>query len=74
MLGSVGCINTRHARVKAATQDSGQARLLETLLVSPLPAILILGLVQRLVVGCVKVAYAIFQAGIHDVQVLVGQR
>ena len=50
-----------------------QARLLEALLVGPLPLVLELGDVARLVVGGVEVVHAGLEAGVHQRQVLVGQ-
>ena len=46
---------------------------LKAVLVGPLPAVLELGLVRRLVVGGVQVVHPGLQAGVHDRQVLVGQ-
>ena len=73
VLGGVCCIDAAHARVKAAAQDSRQAGLLKALAVSPLPAVLEVGLVAWLIVGGVQVVDAAAQAGLHDGQVLIGQ-
>ena len=37
VLGGIGRVDARHARVESATQDGRQPRLLETLAVGPLP-------------------------------------
>ena len=47
--------------------------LLEALLVGPLPLVLELGQIRRLVVGGVEVIDPGFQAGVHQRQILVGQ-
>ena len=69
----VGGIDARDARVEPASEDRRETRPLEALLIGPLPAVLVFGLVERLVVGRVEVADAIFQARVHDVQVLIGE-
>lgn len=73
MLGCVGCIYAAYARVEAATEDGGQAGVLEAFLVGPLPAVFEVGHVLGLVVGCVQIVDAGLQTGFHDGQVLVGQ-
>ena len=69
-----GGVDIGHAGVEAAAQQRHDAALAETILVGPLPLVLELGLVQRLVIGGVQVVDARGEAGVHDVQVLVGQR
>ena len=73
VLGGVCSINAAHARVKAAAQDGRQPSLLKALAVSPLPAVLEVGLVARLIVGGIQIVNAATQAGFHDGQVLIGQ-
>ena len=66
--------NSGNARVEAAAEDSGQPRLLEALAVSPLPAILKLRGVLRLVVGSIHIGDAAGKARVHDVKILVRKR
>ena len=61
------------ARVEAAAEERHEARPCNVL-VRPLPGVLELGDVARLVVGGVQVVHAGLQARVHDGQVLVGQR
>ena len=61
------------AGVETGAQQGGEAGLLEALLVGPLPFVFELGGIQGLVVGRIQIMHAAFQAGIHDVQVLIGQ-
>jgi hypothetical protein len=74
VLLGVGAVDVGHARVEARAQQRHEARLLEALLVGPLPAVLELGLVGRLVVGGVEIRHAGLEARVHEHQVLVGQR
>ena len=46
---------------------------LEALLIGPLPGVFELGGIERLVVGGVQIVHAGLQAGVHDVQILVGE-
>ena len=62
-----------HARVEAAAEQAHDPARGEALLVGPLPLVLELGLVRRLVVGGIEVVDAGLEAGVHDRQVLVGQ-
>ena len=73
MLGGVGRIDATDARVEATAEDGGQACLLEAVLVGPLPGILEVCLVLRLVVRRVEIVTAACQTGVHDGQVLIGQ-
>lgn len=73
VLGVVGGEHVRRAGIETAAQQRHQARLLEALSVGPLPGILELRHVPRLIVGGVEVMHARFQAGVHDRKVLVGQ-
>ena len=74
VLGGVGREDGRHARVEAAAEDRREARGLEAVLVGPLPRILEVGFVLGLVVGRVEVVASALQAGVHDRQILIGQR
>ena len=73
MLGGIGSVDARYARVEAAAENSGEAGLFEAFLVCPLPGILKVCLVLRLVVGRVEVGAPALQAGFHDCEVLVGE-
>ena len=71
VLGGIGREDSRHTRIETATEDCRQTGLLEAILVSPLPRILELGLILRLVVGRIEVVATTLEAGIHDRQVLI---
>ena len=73
MLGSVCGEHLAHARVEATAEDGGEPCLLESVAVSPLPAVLKVGLVLGLIVGGVEIVDAAGQTGIHDGQILIGQ-
>ena len=73
VLGSIGGVGLGHARVKATAEEGHDAFLLKALVVSPLPAILKLGFVLRLVVGSIHVVGPCLKAGIHDGQILIGK-
>ena len=73
VLLGVGAEDVGHAGVEARAEEGGEAGLLEALAVGPLPGVLELGEVGRLVVGRVDVVDAGVEAGVHQVEVLVGQ-
>ncbi len=73
-LGGQGGVDVGDARIEAGAEQRHQPLFLEALLVGPLPGIFKLGGIERFVVGGVQVIHAGFQAGIHDVQILVGER
>ena len=73
VLGGVCGEDAGHAGVKAAAEDGAESGLLKALAVGPLPGVLKVGLVLRLVVGGVEIVAAAGQTGIHDGQVLIGQ-
>ena len=73
VLGSIGRIDAAHARVEATSEDGAQSGLLEALFVGPLPGILEMRLVARLIVGGVEIVASASQAGLHDCEVLVRQ-
>ena len=72
MLGCVGGEDARDTGVEATAEDSRQPCFLEALLIGPLPAVLKLRFVQRLIVRRVEVVDTGLQAGIHDMEILVG--
>ena len=73
MLGCVGRVHARHARIESAAENGGQPGLLKTLAVSPLPTVFEVCHILWLIVCSVKVVHAALQAGIHDCKVLVWQ-
>ena len=73
VLGGVCRVHAGDARVESAAEDGGQAGVLETLLVGPLPAVFKMGHVFRFVVGRVQIVAPRLQASLHDGQVLIRQ-
>ena len=73
VLGGIGGVDAAHARVEATTEDGAQAGLLESLLVGPLPRVLEVGLVFRLIVGGVEIVASAGEACLHDGEVLIGE-
>ena len=73
MLGGISSIDTADTRVEATAEDSRQTSLFETILVGPLPGVLEVCFVLRLVVGRIEVVAATSQTGVHNRQVLIGQ-
>ena len=67
-------VDIGHAGVESAAEERGDALLAEAVAVRPLPAVFEVRDVRRLVVGGVDVIDSGFEAGVHDVEVLVGQR
>ena len=74
LLLRVGAEDIGDAGIKAAAQNRHQALGFELVVIRPLPFVSELGFFLRLVVGGVHIMHARFQAGVHDGQVLVGQR
>ena len=74
MFERVGGVNIRHARIESAAEQRGESCVLELVLVSPLPVVFKLRHIARLVVCGVDVMHASFEAGVHDGEILVGQR
>ena len=73
MLCRVGCEDGRHAWVEATAEDGHEPLLLEAVVVCPLPAVLEVCLILRLVVRRVKIVHATLKASIHNRQILVGK-
>ena len=71
MLGSIGSEDRSHAWVEATAEDSGEASFLETLTISPLPAVFEVRFILWLVVGSVHIVDTSFETGIHDGEVLI---
>ena len=63
-----------HPRIEARTEQRHDPRLFEAIMVGPLPAILELGFVLRLVISGVEIVHTRFKAGVHHWKVLVRQR
>ena len=74
VLLQIGCEHAGDAGVKARTQQGCKARILETVLIGPLPMIFELCDIKWLVVRGVHVMHASGKAGVHDVEVLVWKR
>ena len=72
VLLGVGAEDVGHAGVEARAEEGGEASLLEACAVGPLPGVFELREVGRLVVGRVDVVDAGVEAGVHQVEVLVG--
>ena len=73
MLGSISCIDTGYAGVETTPQDGAKTSPLETLAVSPLPAVFKVSLILRLVVGGIHIVTTCLQASLHDGEVLIRQ-
>ncbi len=73
MLCGIRHEHCRHTRVEPASENCGQTCLLETLAVSPLPAIFEMSLILRLIVGGVEIVDATLKACLHDGQILIGE-
>jgi len=70
-------IGTKHVggtRVETAAKQSHNVGVFVTILIIPLPFVLELSRVERLVVGGVHVIDTCFEASIHDGQILVRKR
>ena len=65
------CENIGDAGVEAGAEQGGEARLLETLLIGPLPAVFKFGHIFGLVVGGVEVVNTRSQTGFHQRQILI---
>ena len=73
VLGGISREDGRDTRVETAAEDGREAGGLEAVLIGPLPRVLEVRLVARLVVGRVEVVAAAFEAGVHDREVLIRQ-
>ena len=73
MLGGIGGEDACNTGVEATAEDSCQAGIFKALLVSPLPRVLEVSLVLRLVVGGVEIRASASQTCLHDGEVLIGQ-
>ena len=73
MFGGIGGKYSGYARIEPASENGRQTGLFEAVFIRPLPAVFILRLIERFIVGRIQIADAVFQAGIHDVQILIRQ-
>ena len=73
VLLGVGAEHVGHAGVEAGAEQGAESGILEFLLVGPLPFVFEMRVVRRFVVGGVQIVHARFKAGVHDVQILIGQ-
>ena len=71
MLGCIGGEDAGYTWVETAAEDSAETCLLELILVSPLPRVLEVSLVLRLIVSGIHIVATASQTGIHDGEVLV---
>ena len=69
----IGGEDVSNAGVKTAAEQRHDAALTEAVFIGPLPFVFEFGFFRRFVVGGVEVVNAGSEAGIHDVQILVGQ-
>ena len=60
--------------VKARTEQRHKPGILKAILIGPLPVIFELGLILGLIVRCVDIMHTSGKAGVHDRQILIGQR
>ena len=74
VFGGIRGVDAGHAGVEAAAEQRHNAGLLETIVVSPLPAVLELRLVAGFVVGRVHVVGLCGETGVHQGQILIRQR
>ncbi|OQC34801.1 MAG: hypothetical protein BWX65_00079 [Bacteroidetes bacterium ADurb.Bin057] len=63
--------NVCYTRVKTATEYGCQTGFFKTILISPLPRILIFSLVQRFIIGSIQITATHLQTSIHDMQILI---
>ena len=74
MFQSIGRKYTCYARIKAASQKSCDSCFFITLFVSPLPFVFKFGCILRLIVCSVHIVNSCFQAGIHNMKILIRKR
>ena len=65
--------NVRHTRIEAGAEEGGESGFLEFFLIRPLPGILEFRDIERLVVRGVHVVDPGLEAGVHEVEILVGE-
>ena len=73
VLLDIGAEDRRDPRVEATAQERHPPGFLKALLIGPLPLVLKLRRVQRLVVRRIQIVAPRLQARVHNVQVLIGQ-
>ena len=73
VLQGPGRENVGHARIKARTQQGREPGFAKAVGIGPLPLVFKLGRVQGLVIGRIQIVHAAFQAGVHNVQILIRQ-
>ena len=74
MLLGVGDEDIGHTGIEPAPEQGKDALVAEGFMLAPLPLVLELRLLRRLVVGGVKVVNARRQTGLHDGKILIGKR
>ena len=73
MLRRVGGEDSGDARVEAGAKNGGESCFLEPLLVSPLMGVFEFGLFGRFVVRGIEVVNSGGEAGLHEMEILVGE-
>ena len=73
VLQGPGRENIGHAGIKARTQQGREPGFAKAVGIGPLPLVFKLGRVQGLVIGRIQIVHAAFQAGVHNVQILIRQ-
>ncbi len=73
MLLSIGAEHPGNARVETAAEQCGESCLFKFFAVRPLPFVLKLCGVLRLIVCGIHIVYSAFKAGVHYCKVLIGQ-
>ena len=71
MLGGISRKDGGHTWVETASQHGHQSLFLESVLIRPLPAVLEVSFVLRLIVGGIEVVNSALQTSIHNRQVLI---
>ena len=67
-------IDIRHAGIEPASEQRHEPFLFEAVLIRPLPFVFKMRLVKRFIVRGVDIVHTGFEAGVHDMQILIGKR
>ena len=71
MFGCIGCVDSTDSRIETTAKNGCQTCFLETVVVSPLPAVFKMSFIFRLIVGCIQVVDTRLQTGFHNGKVLI---
>ena len=66
--------HARNSRIEAASQQRRKTGFFIFFSVGPLPFVLKLGRILRLIISRIYIMYSCLQTGIHNCQILIGQR